>query len=356
LYERLDGPPRLVHFLRCLKFPDWVVPFSTPCSEETQPDGTGRRGRRWEVAYTYTLDRQAFDDDATLCGWRTPERTREFARDRLTTDSDLPRFDAEIPFGMDLLAFRGDNGRTDLSSPVAVLADSIPPERLADGQLAYRLALSMFVVDTIARTVVRSDTVVTFRTERAPASGEAIVAYINASPEPTEDALLRLVVRDAADPKRGRLHGSHIRVPSYAGDTLMVSSIVLAVPGQSGNWRRGDTELAVMPIGEFAGGAFRVFYELYNLPEDTPYRTELIVERARGSLAELAGQEFTPDSEPLIHLRFNGIAAPDARGIVPELRSIETGLDPGRYRIHVRVTNLETQAIAGSQRLFLVTR
>jgi GWxTD domain-containing protein len=338
VYRPLGDRRRMIHFLRCVGYPDWIVPYETPCGEGT----------------LYVLDRQGYDDDATMCNERTPERVRTFALDRLRDDSHRPRFDAVLPFGYDLLAFRGPDGRTDLSAPVAVLTDSLPPDSLADGQLAYRLSLSMFVVDTIAGTVTQADTTVVYRTTRAPSRGEVLVAYVNASTAPTEDALHRIVIRDGGDRSRGQLHGARIRVPSYAGDTLMVSSIVLAVPGEGGNWRRGDTQLTVMPVGEFAGGAFRAFYEVYNLPENTPYQTEVIVDHARGDLDQLTG-EWSP-GDPVIRLRFEGVAAPDARGVVNELRSIETGLLPGRYRIHVRVTNLETRATATSQRLFAVTR
>jgi hypothetical protein len=355
LYDQLDGTPRLIHFLRCLEFPDWLVPYSTPCAPPGRAANPMQGGRRWEQAITYTLDRQAFDDDATLCGRFTPERTREFALNRLRTDSHLPRFDHTLPFALDLLAFRGIDGLTDLSSPIAVLADSLRPDTLADGQLAYRLEASAFLVDTIAGTIVRADTDAVFATPRAPGRGELVVAHVNLSSPPTDDALYRLVVREAADARSGRVHGTHIRVPSYDGDTLMVSSVVLAIAGEGGNWRRGDTQLTLMPIGEFDGDAFRVFYEVYNLPLDAPFRTEIIVERAPGELDRLIGQPIMPGERPLIQLAFDGIADPDENGVIQELRSVETGLQQGRYRITVRVTDLTTQRTATSQRSFLMT-
>lgn len=135
----------------------------------------------------------------------------------------------------------------------------------------------------------------------------------------------------------------------------MISSIVLGVPGDSGNWRRGATSLSIMPIGEFSGGEFRVFYEVYNLAPDVSYQTEILIERATDDLGRAIG-EFTPSNRPLIHLRFDGIANPDERGTISELRSVGTGLAPGRYRLFVRVTDVERGSAALSQRVFLVTR
>jgi hypothetical protein len=354
LYEGLDGPPRFVHLLRCRGFPDWIVPYSTPCAPNAGLPGRGN-GRRWEQAISYTFDRQTYDDDATLCGSLTPERTRAFARERLAEDSGLPRFDHTLPFAMDLLAFRGDGGLTDLSAPVAIQADSMSGDTLANGELGYTLSMSMFIVDTISHRVDRHDTALDFRASVKPSVGEAVVAHINGTAAPTENALFRLVVRDGRELRRGRVHGAQIRIPSFAGDSLMISSIVLAVPGDSGNWHRGSTSLSIMPIGEFSGGEFRVFYEVYNLAPDSPYQTEILIERATDDLGRTIG-EFTPSNQPLIQLRFDGIANPDERGIVSEVRSVDTGLAAGRYRLFVRVTDVQRGAASLSQRLFLVTR
>jgi hypothetical protein len=131
----------------------------------------------------------------------------------------------------------------------------------------------------------------------------------------------------------------------------MISSIVMGVPGEGGNWRRGATSLTVMPIGEFGGGDFRVFYEIYNLPADTPYDTEItIVEENR--------------PQPVVQFRFQDRTAAGAAGTVQELRSgtvqelrsIDTDLPRGRYRLYVRVINLDTRMSATSERQFRVTQ
>jgi hypothetical protein len=107
-----------------------------------------------------------------------------------------------------------------------------------------------------------------------------------------------------------------------------------------------------MPVGEFRGGNFRAFYEVYNLEAEVRYETEITVERvrdARGRLVE-PGERGTP----LIQLRFEDVAAPDANGVIQELRSVESDLEPGQYNIHVRVRNLDTRQTAVTERLLTV--
>jgi len=336
VYPGENGRYRLMNFLRCKGFVDYAIPYDVPCGED------------------WVNDRKGYDMDLRYCDVDTRERVRTYTREAFATDTHRPAFDAELPFAFDLFAFRGRDGKTDLSSPIAVLADSLRADTLADGTLVHGLMVSMFVVDTVNASVVRADTVLGYRYDRAAVRGEAVVASINLSVEPKADALLRLAVRDRSRPERGRVHGQHILVPGFGTDSLQLSSIVLGVPGDGGNWRRGATQLTVMPIGEFAAGDFRVFYEIYNLLEDAPYRTEITVEPVRDGLGRIL--DLLPGADPVIQLRFDDIARPAANGAVQELRSVESDLEPGQYRIRVQVTNLETNSTVLNTRLFSVTR
>lgn len=341
VYVGPDGLYRLMNFLRCKGFTDYAIPFDVPCA------GTG-------PFKPWVDERKAYDMDIRFCGVETRERIRAYTREAFATDTDSPDFDAVIPFGYDLLAFRGENGRTDLSAPVAVQADSLIPDTIAGGALAYSLDLAMFIVDTIKVTAETADTTLHYRYERPLRRGEAIVASINITVDPKADALQRIVVKETARPQRGRAHGQHILVPSFAGDSLLISTIVLAVPGAGGNWKRGATELTVLPTGQFAGGDFRAFYEVYNLEQDSPYETEITIERVRDGLGRML--DAVARVNPVIQLRFQDVADPDANGIVQELRSVETDLEPGQYSIHVRVRNLETRQSAVSERMLVVIR
>ncbi|MCI0435951.1 MAG: hypothetical protein L0271_20280, partial [Gemmatimonadetes bacterium] len=214
-------------------------------------------------------------------------------------------------------------------------------------------SVSMFVVDTVNPSVARHDTILRYRYSQPPAPGAAVVASVSVSVEPKDDALLRMVVRQTSRQDHGAMHGQHILVPDFTGDSLQLSSIVLGLPGQGGNWRRGRTELTVMPLGEFAGGDFRVFYEIYNLPEDALYTTQITIDRLRD--AQGRPLDIRPDTPPAIHLRFEDVAQPDPAGTIEELRNVESDLVPGQYRVQIRITNLATRQSAATERLFSVT-
>jgi hypothetical protein len=123
----------------------------------------------------------------------------------------------------------------------------------------------------------------------------------------------------------------------------MVSSIVLATTDASGSWRRGSHALTLMPLGQFEGGEFRVFFEIYNLEAERTYITEVTVEPTgrRGP-------------QPL-RLRFQDFARPETDGVVRDVRRVETGLPPGRYRITVQVTDPQALRSARAEREFVVT-
>jgi hypothetical protein len=98
-----------------------------------------------------------------------------------------------------------------------------------------------------------------------------------------------------------------------------------------------------MPLGQFEGGEFRVFFEIYNLEADRTYVTEVTVEPSgrRGP-------------RPL-RLRFQDFARPETDGVVRDVRRVETGLPPGRYRITVQVTDPQALRSARAEREFVVT-
>ena len=86
-----------------------------------------------------------------------------------------------------------------------------------------------------------------------------------------------------------------------------------------------------------------MFYEIYNLPPDSPYETEVTI------VQENAVQ-------PVVQFRFQDRTPAIASAAVQELRSIDTELPRGQYRLYVRVINLDTRATATSERQFRVTQ
>jgi hypothetical protein len=151
-------------------------------------------------------------------------------------------------------------------------------------------------------------------------------------------------VRGRFDTAEGNFHGTTIRIPDYGGDTLQVSSVVLALPDTGGSWRRGGHSLGLSPLGVFEDGAFRLFYEIYNLKADSTYLTAMTVEST-------GGQGPMP-----LRLEYRDLARPDPDGVVRENRAVESGLPAGRYRVTIEATDPQAGRSARSEREFVVTR
>jgi len=326
VYTNPDGSRVMYHFARCFDFPDYVLLHGVPCNADNP----------------WVAERMGYDIELTNCGPMTDERIQREARAALASDSHRPRFERTLPMVFDLLAFRGSGGRTDLLAPLAVAADSLTTGT-AGSQTVYGFDLTLAVVDTASGAIARLDTTVLARNAARLPPGHMLRTHAQLTAQPTADAQLRLTVRGRFDDGEGSFYGAQMRVPDYAGDSLMVSSIVLATTDASGSWRRGSHALTLMPLGQFEGGEFRVFFEIYNLEAERTYITEVTVEPTgrRGP-------------QPL-RLRFQDFARPETDGVVRDVRRVETGLPPGRYRITVQVTDPQALRSARAEREFVVT-
>jgi hypothetical protein len=107
--------------------------------------------------------------------------------------------------------------------------------------------------------------------------------------------------------------------------------------------------LALLPTSEFPGSAFDVYYEIYNLPYDHRYTTEISVER----VADAHGRPV--DDDRPVRVRYSGESGAGADGTLPELRNVDASVGEGRYRIAVTVTDDETGQVATRSRLFQVS-
>lgn len=322
MYREPDGSEIIYHFGRCHNFPDYVLLYHVPCNGRWISDGT------------------RYGAELGMCGPQTDELRGNDARAALASDSHRPHFDRQLPVIFDLLAFRGADGLTDLVAPIAVTADSLTP-RVVNGETVYGVGLTVAVVDS-AGTTSRVDTTVIGRSRGRIATGQMLRTHVQLSAPPSEDAQLRLTVRGSAEEGEGNFYGTQMRVPDYAGDSLQISSIVLAMPEPIGTWRRGDHSLTLMPLGQFEGGGFRVFYEAYGLDPDQAYVTEIDVEPT-GRLGPAP-----------LRLRFQDFASPEGDGVVRDIRRVETGLPPGRYRITVQITDPVALRSARADREFIV--
>ncbi|HSJ14275.1 MAG TPA: GWxTD domain-containing protein [Longimicrobiales bacterium] len=257
---------------------------------------------------------------------------RKSAYEALRTDSHRPAFLIDVPFHYDVFTFRGTSGSTDVVTALSVAGERLSAQRLADGGAEYALNLRVAVVDTAARTSARRDTVLRLLTSAPLQGDQRLRAHLALSVPPTPAAIHRTVVHDAADPARGQVYGTPLVVPDYFTGTLAMSDVVLAAPDSAGAFQRGAVSLSLVPWAAYRGGAFRVFYELYELTPGGSYTTELRVERAGGGLSRLFR------SSTLIRLRFDEVA-PDAGGPVQHVRDVQVELDPGEYRLRLRITD-----------------
>ncbi|MGH7472297.1 MAG: hypothetical protein ACRENP_30465, partial [Longimicrobiales bacterium] len=200
---------RAFALVRCLDAPDYYLPYTIPCGLEFPPE--------FEV--------QSFDIHS--CDADTRERMRDWARSALSTETHSPNISRRIPLNFDLLSFRGRAGTTDLLAPIALLSDSILSTRTATGQLRYTLALQLAVIDTARQTVTHSADTISFLLAEPLAKGDRLSRHALVRAAPTDHAFLRLVVRNLEHDNNGATRTELIRVPAYAGDTLMVSDLVL---------------------------------------------------------------------------------------------------------------------------------
>jgi hypothetical protein len=281
---------------------------------------------------------------------RVSMETRSTTLTALEHDSDRPRFAAELPFYYDLYTFRGE-ANTAVTAAVAVPGQALVPRTVA-GSTVYSIALSLIVLDTATQRVSRTDTTVHLRAARELQQGEHVRIHLDLAAPPSTTAVHRMVLRDAAEPSHGRLYAGSVTLPDYRGTALTLSDIVLAEP-EGGTWRRGDVQLGLVPPRQFAeNSALTVFYEVYNLPENAPYRTEIELKPTDGS-GLFGGIRKLFGGKNGLTLRFEGVARPGANG-VQEVRRVTPSLPAGRYEIRVNVTNLATGATATRQTRFIV--
>jgi hypothetical protein len=275
---------------------------------------------------------------------------RQHAFEALATDSDRPAFLRELPFFFDLYTFRGEEGRTSVVAAVAVPRDKLNLSEVASNP-AYRIDLSLILVDTLSRRVVRQDDSVTLATQHANKNDDLFRLHVEINALPSKTTVQRVIVSDPSEPGIGQLYGGPFLIPDYSGTRLMLSDIVLAEPGVKGFWHRGKVALALVPTRYYRGGSFNVFYEIYNIPKDATYTTEIEIASIRSKLKGLFGGGMAP-----IRLKFDGVASDVEKGALQELRRVDTRLKPGSYRLRITVKNAATGETARNERTFSVPK
>jgi hypothetical protein len=251
-----------------------------------------------------------------------------------------------LPFFYDLYTFRAEGGRTTVVTAFAVEAGKLETES-AGANKRYRFSVTLELADTALRSVTNRHDTVFVELPRRLRDDHLIYTHIEVEARPSRDIQQRVIMIDATTPGIGQLYWKYIRIPDYSGTELMLSDVALGQPDAEIGWTRGAATLALLPTSQFPSSAFDVYYEIYNLPVDHPYTTEIMIERIPGIF-----EERVEDREP-IRLRFSGQSAA-ADGTLPELRRVETSLAKGSYRIIVTVEDLGTGRTASRSRTFEV--
>ena len=373
LYHQPDGSRRVFHFVVPAGGQDYVL--VEDLFEAIDPMASVRTEEGEEAVIRLLTDRAPLDpwyqllagryetarrgtsaitvDDVRMDARNHGAELRAAILDALRTDSDRPRFTRELPFYYDIYSFRGPEGRTELTAALAIPGEMMTPVSAPEGAI-YALSVSFIVIDTLHQRVSRTDTTFHFRADRFLGAGEYLRTHLRVAAPPSAATVHRLVVvGNAAEPEQGQVYGGESPVPSYAGDSLMISSIVLA-ESDRGTWQRGGIELGLVPPRQFRPGVpLHVFYEVYNLPAGAAYTTEILLEPTeRGLLSRIAGALGLGGGQ--IRLSFAGQAATAPDGTLQELRHVTPSIGPGRYRLRITVTHPATRTSATRETLFTV--
>lgn len=280
---------------------------------------------------------------------------RREARNSLSGDTFVAGFERPLPFHYDLFTFRAPYGRTDLTAAFAARAADLAAIEEGDHVL-YPIGISVILMDTLTDEVTRKDTTIEIRPDHTLGPDEFVRAYATLPVVPSEHTVYRVVARSTPI-GAGTLEAGATRLKDYTGSGLQISDLVLATPDSRGGWSRGDLTLDVTLPRQFQPDhPFTLFYEVYNLKADDPYRTHLRVESASrgglfGGIKRLLGFDG-----PGIELRFENRARLAADESTRELRDLGSDLPPGRYRMTITVTNDRTGEQASSETVFEVVR
>jgi hypothetical protein len=310
-------------------FRDWYLMYNLPCE------------------YDFMESRAVYDNRiASLvhhCDIMTARdvsaRVRRDVYEGLKTDIDPSGFTLPLAASFDIYTFKGADRQTDIVAALAVQAARMQSQTLTNGEKRYSVKASVIVFDTATRTVFRKDSSFEAQSIDAATRGSLVLGNLQFPATPAPGMVHRVSVADAYVPARGHLYGGPLKVPDYSGDTLMISDIVLAAPDSVGTFKRGDVSLTLVPWQVFPRGDFRLFYELYNVSPGNTYTTELIVQSTArstlGAIRSLFG------NRPLISLRFDDVA-PVNTTLIQQVRSARADLEPGEYKLTVRITDKRT--------------
>ncbi|HSK18370.1 MAG TPA: hypothetical protein VK912_04475 [Longimicrobiales bacterium] len=280
-----------------------------------------------------------------------PVALRRFVSDFVQGERYRPSFDARLNVEAELYAFRAADGAEIISGITLTRAQAL---RLADtaGQVSLTSALAF--IDTVAHRATRSEQPLRFL---LPDSTSTRVLLARSAATPLHGRLdVRITVADVAR-RLGAVVALTHTVPDFSGAALQLSDVVIAPQGSADRLRRGDVGLALAAGRRYrVGETFELYYEVYGLPADAPYRTRIVVAPEASALWR-AARQLTGREPDVLTLEFDGrTGEPHEIYGTQELRTIGTAtLRPGRYRLQVEISDPETGASVRRDRLFDIT-
>jgi hypothetical protein len=286
-------------------------------------------------------------------------QNRRTMRMLVAHDSYTPRLDVRLAFGGALYAFRGVDGRTDVVAALAIPAAGM--RALADGAAAVTADLAVALVAEGARRVDRADTRIEVALPEAVQrpGGPPLLSLIQAE-VPTAlsgPVSFRILLRDTTGSRAGgTLTGAVVLPTLVKGDAPQLSDLMLAPLDARGSWRRGGVALSPAPGKSYpVGEDMQLFYEIYDLQEGAPFRTEILLAPQAEGLWN-AARRLLGAARNVVHVQFSEVAgAAHPRYGLQALRTLGTrDLAPGRYRVEVRITDERSGKTATRTRLIEV--
>jgi GWxTD domain-containing protein len=265
-------------------------------------------------------------------------RQRNMVADAMKAEDARPSYDRPLPLLTTIYAFRGERS-TDVTAAVLIPSEDFTASTVPGGTV-YPLRMSFVLHDSASGASRSTHELQRFGSPETLPAGRYFRVMLHTTAQPYARGDYRLRVENEGTGEEGQVQVGASAIPDFTGSALQLSDLVVA-EAEGGRWRRGATAVSPIPTHQVeTGRTFRLFYEVYNLAENTPYRTTLQIRPAEAQgvfdrIRSLFGRGRT------IELTFDDAAgASDGRFGIQEVRSIGAELSPGRYTMTVIVTDL----------------
>jgi len=342
LYELPGRDPLVFHFMRPFRAGSGYILTEVPrCAAGWFADRTKLGGEYMSLATKCATGAPAYAIDAVLNSLRTEYRAQtEIA---LTRDAFAWIFENPLDVAVDVYAFRSKEGRSEYVTSIAVAAE--PELRASDG--TYPLQIRLFAGDSVHDQLFLLDTTVVYHPDRVPGPNDGLRTFGTIRLDTAYAPYYRLAVISRADSTRGVSVGGDL--PTYLNRGFGISDIMFADTLDGGTFERGRATLNLIPAGAFPSAAFRLFYEVYGLAPGSEYETSIRISPIRDGVIG----RLTPTNSVTLTFK-SRVDDPDGWR-QQELRTIETALDRGDYRLTIELRNTATGELVIKNKEFRIT-